>query len=659
MAVRVVEKVTTLHSIRIHSVHFWSNSQCVLAQINSDRKLNQFVAPRIGEILDRSTRSQWRYVRSKENPADYATKWHEDTFNHDNLWFTGPRFLHDDATIWSQDPETTELEDVLCGVVEVNDLPEFPLLGQIRAAYFNDWRILRRIVARRIRFMRIKFLRKRPTEPFLTADDLSEAEEYIAAKIQTEAFPEEYLVLTRGEEVEPTSKLRQLSPFLSNRGALRARSRLQNSPLTYAAKNPLILPNRHPLVDALARHIHEINHHRNEETIIAAIRQRAWIMNIRSLVRRISHHCSTCKVLRAAPISPLMGDLPAYRTNPEAYVFEHTGTDCFGPLYASQGRARVKRYGMIFVCMMCRAIHIELLEDLSTDSCLRAVQNFANRRGPVRHLYSDNGTNFVGSANTLRRLRQELSPALADTMNLTWHFNPPNSPHFGGAWERMIQSVKRALEVIMDQRRLYSDHELLSILIEAEAIVNSHPLTHTPISTAESPPLKPNDFLLGRANQPILPATGDHSAQLSIKRVKAVANQIAKRWTREYLPVLMKRCKWLNDVKPLAQRDVVLIVDFSKPRPQWLRGRVERLFPGPDGRTRVADIKLTDGTIKNIGVAYLARLDIMSTPPSPLPNVGVDGPGDVADIDDVTSGHPADQPPDVENVSGIDDVTLN
>ena len=112
-------------------------------------------------------------------------------------------------------------------------------------------------------------------------------------------------------------------------------------------------------------------------------------LDTRALVRRITRNCSTCKILRARTTQPRMGPLPECRVSNEAYTFEHTGLDLFGPYYVAQGRARVKRYGLIFVDMCYRAIVLEVVPDMSADAILEALNNFNNRYGPIHYLYSD------------------------------------------------------------------------------------------------------------------------------------------------------------------------------------------------------------------------------------------------------------------------------
>lgn len=616
MGVRLAETVSKLLSFKTEEITFWTDSLCVLSQINSDNKLQQFFATRVNEILDKSTRKQWRHVPGKDNPADYGTKWHNDSTQPDCIWFKGAKFLLSDEKLWPPKPATLKEEATLISVVVPNFIAN-GLLKEISARYLNNWRRLRRIVAFRIRFLKIRILKLQPEQSFLTTQELQFAEEIIISFIQSEAFPEEYALLQDGQEVAQTSKLYQFTPFMASNGVIRMSSRLQNMDLSYSMKNPAILPNKHPLIDTLIQHLHDRNHHQNEAMILEAVREKGWLIHGREAVRRISRKCNTCKILRATPVQPRMGDLPLCRTDNKAYPFEHCGVDCFSQLYVTVGRARVPRYGLIFVCMTTRAIHLEPLEDMSSKACLSGIQIFASIYGPPKHFYSDNGTNFVGLSRIFNNIVSHLAPDLADKIGVTWHFNPPYTPHFGGAWERMIQSTKKMLQFFEYEQRISTDYDLRNLLAQISSRINDRPLTPLPVAPNEELPLSPKNFLRINVEHSIIQEEGDHVHRLNVNEIHRAADRLFKRWTRDYLPVITKRSKWFKDTRVLQVNDVVLLVDFSRPKIYWRRGIVVKIFPGRDGRPRVADVRIQIGDerqVKRTAVVNLARLDIQSAP---------------------------------------------
>ncbi|XP_058128544.1 uncharacterized protein LOC131292823 [Anopheles ziemanni] len=253
---------------------------------------------------------------------------------------------------------------------------------------------------------------------------------------------------------------------------------------------------------------------------------------------------------------------------------------------------------------------------LSTDACILAIRNFIVRKGTPIEIFSDQGTNFVGANRELieamkkvdkERLMEEL-----DIPNMKWSFNPPSAPHFGGAWERMIQTVKKTLEG-MPFHHLPTDPILKGMLVEAEGIINARPLTHVPVDRQEEAPLTPNHFLLGSSSgtKPLLPLDDSPIAlKNNWKATQIYADVLWKRWVKSYLPTLTRRTKWFEPVEPMKVGDAVLIVDESLPRNCWPRGIVEKLTISRDGVVRKAVVLTAKGTRLERPAVKLAKIQI-------------------------------------------------
>ena len=170
--------------------------------------------------------------------------------------------------------------------------------------------------------------------------------------------------------------MRKLHPLLDNDGILRVGGRLENAPIEYQTKHPIILPYRHHVTDLIILQYHHRAGHRDQEYVLASLRQLYWIIKGRSVVRRV-----ICKKLGAAKGEQLMADLPKERVLPGDPPFTHVGVDYFGPLYVRQGRSNVKRYGCLFTCLVMRAVHIEITKSLDTDGFINAMRRFINLRG--------------------------------------------------------------------------------------------------------------------------------------------------------------------------------------------------------------------------------------------------------------------------------------
>ena len=155
--------------------------------------------------------------------------------------------------------------------------------------------------------------------------------------------------------------------------------------------------------------------------------------------------------------TPRMSDLPLERLGFGSAPFAFTGIDFFGPFEVKIARSSHKRWCCLFTCSTVRAVLIIVCQSLSTDSCLLAIQRFVARRGLPATFYSDDGTNFVGGSNEIKSYVKLLSETDVIESYLTeqsckWKFNPPSSPHFGAAWERLLRSCKKAMFAILSSR---------------------------------------------------------------------------------------------------------------------------------------------------------------------------------------------------------------
>jgi len=154
---------------------------------------------------------------------------------------------------------------------------------------------------------------------------------------------------------------------------------------------------------------------------------------------------------RVKPEPPIMADLPSLRLGYQQLPFTNTSVDYFGPMLVRHGRKTEKRYGVLFTCLTTPAVHLEIAHSLDTNSCLMAIRRMIAKRGKPANILSDNGTNFVGAEKELREaVKCRDGEQIGDQLSadgVQWHFNPSSSPHFGGVWERLVQSAKRALNL--------------------------------------------------------------------------------------------------------------------------------------------------------------------------------------------------------------------
>ena len=228
------------------------------------------------------------------------------------------------------------------------------------------------------------------------------------------------------------------------------------------------------------------------------------------------------------------------------------------------------------------------------------------RRGQPAVFYSDNATNFHGADTEMRAAIKSLQgdPKFRDEMansGSEWHFIPPGAPHMGGAWERLVRSIKQALAATLKER-VPQEETLRTALTEAEHTVNSRPLTHVSVDPRDDEPLTPNHFLIGSASaRPHLthyrPAEEKPNLRKRWRESQQLADMFWRRWLREYLPTLAARPKWTTRTAPIQEGDLVAIMDPSLPRNSWPRGRVIQAHVAPDGQVRVARVKTAAGEL--------------------------------------------------------------
>ncbi|XP_040169701.1 uncharacterized protein LOC120904045 [Anopheles arabiensis] len=389
-------------------------------------------------------------------------------------------------------------------------------------------------------------------------------------------------------------------------------------------KSPIILPRNHRATKLLIKHYHEDMHHANGETVVNEIRQKYSIPRLRATLRSITKDSQFCKIRKATPCIPRMAPLPPARLAVGFRPFTHVGLDYFGHMTVKVGRSAVKRWVALFTCLTIRAVHLEVAHNLTTESCIACVRRFICRRGAPSVIYSDNGTNFKGAKAILEQqlapINRELSISFTNT-DTQWNGIPSATPHMGGAWERMVRSVKEAMRSIAcAEMKNLNDEGLLTLVGEAKNIVNSRPLTYLPLDSEESEALTPNHFLLGSSSgsKPLL----DHDCTYPVRikgsweLIQTQTNQFWRRWVIEFLPVITRRTKWFNETKPIELGNIVFIVD-EKRRNKWLREKVIEIRKGWDGRIRQA---VVETHIMGTHITKIPKTPPISCTKNPVPS---------------------------------------
>ncbi len=430
----------------------------------------------------------------------------------------------------------------------------------------------------------------------LSVEELKKAELDIICYCQRQRYPDEFSILQKGEQVKRNSHIYKLNPVLED-GVLRVGGRLSRAAMPEEAKHPAILAKDFHISSIILKHIHEEVGHRGRNYMLSRLRQKYWIPGASVAIRKILSKCVICKRLQAAPGHQQMADLPLDRVSPDKPPFTYVGVDCFGPFEIKSRRSIVKRYGVIFTCLAIRAIHIEVVPSLETDSFINALQRFVARRGQVVEIRSDNGTNFLGAERELRQAIEDWNQSQINSMllqkGIKWIFNPPSGSHHRGTWERLIRSVRKVLNATLRTQTLDEDC-LHTVLFEAEAIINGRPITKESTDPNDLEALTPNHLLLLKTAPSLPPGIfqkEDIYACRRWKQVQYISDLFWKRWTKEYLPQLQERQKWSTATRNFIPGDIVLLVDDSAPRNSWIIGKVIQTFPDKKGFVRQVRLK--------------------------------------------------------------------
>ena len=592
---------------------FWVDSKIVLGYIyNDSKRFKIYVANRIRKIKDETTKEQWRYINTKENPGDDASRGLSiKQAERVSRWFNGPDFLYKPKESWP--------EESTCGNVPVDD-PE--LKSEIKVNIIavrakNDvlssierissWYKQRRVLSSVIRF--IRKCQKKEVPVRVSLAELEEAEVILLRLIQQKYLFDE-VEKVRCNKSPSSTAISQLNPFIDENGLLKVGGRLSNADfLDEKNKFPVILPKEgcHTIIEWH----HQETQHSGRTSTVNALRQNGyWVLSVNAQVRRIIYNCFRCRFLRGRVGEQKMGNLPENRTTAEA-PFTNCGVDMFGPFYIKEGRKELKRYCAIFTCFSLRAVHIETTATMDTDSFILALRRFLNRRGPVRSIRSDNGGNFIGTENEYSQefKRMDQNKVTKFLLNkecdwIIWERNPPYTSHAGGVWERMIKSVRNVFNALLKEHaNRLNEEQFQTFMIEAEAIVNSRPLTVENLNDPDSLPITPNQLLTMKAKV-VLPPPGtfqknDLYCRRRWRAVQYLADEFWQRWRKEFLIIQQDRQKWKKNKRNFAVGDVVLVKDSDLPRNQWCTARITEVFHGKDGLVRSANVRLplTDNTL--------------------------------------------------------------
>ncbi len=587
LGTEIAEALHAALAIPVSQIQFWTDSMNVICWLAADsRSLHTFVGTRIAHIQEASDVRNWRWVDTKNNPADIPSRGlTAEKLLNNQLWLCGPPFLLKDKSEWPHPQEKTETKEVLAevrkGAAFLLHHPTIPLtdgyspspadhpLLHLRS---GGWMKLLRITAWCLRW-------RRRSRGGLSPEELQLAERATIWNMQRTALARTVDDLVSVRVPSNRSTLLHLRPALDEAGLLRLNSRLRyHDHIPVEERHPLIIPKDHPLTSLLILHAHLHLLHAGANHTRTSLAKKFWIVHGQTAIRKVISRCIQCRRQKAQPSTQEMAPLPLERLPDQRPIpFQASAIDAAGPFLILRGDNTEKVYFVLFTCLTFRAVHLEPLDSMSATSFLLALDRFVARRGCPATILSDNGTNFRAAHGQLRRLWKEAREATQIWRRyekIKWSFTPPYGPHFGGIYERLIAATKRTLYHIFPPKKAVRSEHFHTALVVTEGILNSRPLTYFSSEPDAPRPVAPADFLGAQPYSSLAPVPRDsRTAQHTWRQLQILLDRLWRRLAVEIRPYLQTITKWRKPQREFQPDDVVAFLEEDE-RGLWPLGRV-------------------------------------------------------------------------------------
>jgi len=578
----------------ILATHYWSDSRIALSWVQSPTPKPQFEQCRLLEIR-RDSAATFHFVRTDQNPADFATRGQTPSALRDNtMWWNGPSWLNNHPSEWPDElsfiPSSSESEKTCAFVVQHAETTKLGPEPFIDARGFSS---LPRLIRHTIWVLRFLSL-LRPSSPKVSRHGPFTACDYLKARH----------ILIQLDQRHFLANLTSHPTIINYDGLICIKTRL-----TYCNGEDgmahLVLLARHSwLTRLIVLDIHHRLKHAGPDWTLTKFLPSYWMPKAKRTVTHILSSCLNCKRLKTQPFArPEMPPLPGMRVRP-ARSFEYVGLDFLGPIacrpdgHQDIQPTRIKSWVLIIACLVTRALYLEPTWDQSAPTFINVLRRFFARRGRPRRIISDNAPTFIQSSKALYILSGEANtiPHLA-SQGTRWDFIPFFSPWMGATYERLIGLVKNCLYRTIG-RRIFVNDELSTLLAEIEASVNSRPISWVSDSADGSMPLTPAHFFHNGASTDIDSTATEidlDDPNLSSpeklaglwQAYREASDHFWARWSSEYLLAIRERAGWAHKDPRLSTHsspkvgDVVLIQEELRPKHLWPMGRIASVQRDP------------------------------------------------------------------------------
>ena len=610
---RLASKIQQKLDLPWGNVSLWSDSTTAIQWLQKpSSSWKTFVGNRVEQVQKHYAGRYWRHVPTNENPADLGSRGIvASELMSNSFWFNGPQFLTEPRERWPMSmidkTLTIDAQSEVKIIAPISLIMTNEQVGLVESIFLNDrpyWSNLR-IFAMVLRFARNCLERNRERRDYgpITVPELTEATKRWVRAVQAKRLTSVIRTL-EGDGHYRDAKLKQLQPYIDETdGLLRVGGRLHMANLPYESKHPAILPAKEPIVRKYLMAVHKAYTHAGPATLLSIVRSKFWLMSGLAETKSVTHECA-CYLLRAEAFRQIVAPLLYERVHPSP-PFTFVGMDNFGPIsYFDEKKPAQKAYGLIFTCCSTRAVHIELVKRLDTICFVNGLKRMIARRGIMKVIFCDNAQTFRHTRDEIQKLYRNIDLRKVRTLfqslpdPIEFRMNPARAPHWGGHYERMIWSVKKALKSVLGKAKVDFD-TLQTVLCQTEAIVNSRPLAQLSSSPLDPSTITPAQLVIGR-NLMSLPdnLTRDVDiTKLSVRWRKRQRqhSELWTRWVKEYLATLQPFSKWLKEGREPKVGEKVLIGDFKPNRLNWPIAVVQELHPSRrDGLTRMVTLKKYD-----------------------------------------------------------------
>ena len=388
----------------------FTDSKCVIEWCKTEKPLNRFVIDRVKEI--RESGIHIAYVKSEENPVDIASMGGTaEKLNDNTFWWHGPEWAKSELNekISQTYQLTEEIRSTVANEMKgSNTLLEVLLIAEKsgergspfalnEAKFSSHWKLIR-VAAWCSRFPN-NCRRGTLIEGYLSPKEIKEA-----CNMWTRYIQQKHFSIDESNKNKIDSTISNLGIYKDGNGILRCRGRFH-----FVRNHPRLLPNNNHYTNLIITRYHRKLLHSGVSQTLASIQTDYWIIQGRSAVRKAIRQCLICIHWEGAPFkTPLFAPIPEYILYANIPPFTYVGIDYLGPLFIKDNADdRRKNWVCLFTCLSIRAVHLELVESMTTTNFLLCLRRFIARRGIPRLVISDNASQIKLGDNVMQQVWME------------------------------------------------------------------------------------------------------------------------------------------------------------------------------------------------------------------------------------------------------------